>query len=66
MRKDWREDSPRGLLTGARDFQVVAEDALSAHTKRAVEYSPLSERSPSVLELDPPSVAVFCNFLSRH
>lgn len=62
MRKDRREDGPRGLLTAARDFQEVAEDALSAHTKRAVEYSPLIEHSPSVLELDPPSVAVFYNF----
>ncbi len=62
MRKDWREDSPCGFLTAAREFQVVAKDALSAHTKGTAEYSPLSEHPPFVLENDPPSVAVFYNF----
>ena len=62
MRKDRREDGPRGLLTAARDFQEVAEDALSAHTKGAAEFSPLSEHPPFVLEDHPPSLAVFYNF----
>ncbi|MDE0101702.1 MAG: hypothetical protein OXN89_04925 [Bryobacterales bacterium] len=62
MSNDWREDSPRGLLTDAQSFQLVAEDALCAHTKRAAEDSPFSEDSPYILKCDPPSLAIYYNF----
>ena len=32
--EEWRQDSPRGLCTAAKEFRDVGQDALAAHMKR--------------------------------
>ena len=56
----WREVSPRGLCTTAKDFLRVANDSLRAHTDS------LPEHTRNMMDMgmgSPPSMAVYYNFL---
>ena len=64
--EEWRQDSPRGLCTAAKEFRDVGQDALAAHMNRVQSNSNLSLPVEVQMECgiaSPASFPIYYNFL---